>query len=285
MLISLATAVPLFNLDFFSIKNIQNIEPSQNNIHIFKYLQSIQSIGLFIISSFIAAWLFGSNKINNYLKIDKSPSFYLVILSILLIIVSIPTINYLVEINAGIKFPEKFKNIENWLKEKEENAATLTSLFIYASDFNQYIINVLVIALIPAFGEEIFFRGIIQKLSIEFFKNINVGVIIAAVLFSVLHFQFYGIIPRFILGLILGYIFIWSANIWLSVIAHFTNNFIAVTVAYIYRDNSNMTNYFENIGKSNSSSMIVFLISAVLVIAIMVIFYLYSLKFNRDINR
>jgi hypothetical protein len=84
------------------------------------------------------------------------------------------------------------------------------------------------IAILPALGEELFFRGILQRIFVEWTRNSHVGVILAAFLFSFIHFQFYGFIPRFLLGLYFGYLLVWSSSIWAPVAGHLINNGIAV---------------------------------------------------------
>jgi membrane protease YdiL (CAAX protease family) len=95
------------------------------------------------------------------------------------------------------------------------------------------ILNLFIIAILPAVGEEFFFRGVLQKILIKLFKSGHVGIWVTAFIFSAIHFQFFGFVPRFILGLIFGYLFFWSGTLWLPVISHFINNAVPVIMAYI----------------------------------------------------
>lgn len=95
------------------------------------------------------------------------------------------------------------------------------------------ILNVLIIAVIPAIGEELIFRGVFQRIFYDLFKSGHVAVWITAFVFSAIHFQFFGFVPRFILGLVFGYLFLWSGTLWLPVISHFVNNAVPVIGAYI----------------------------------------------------
>ena len=92
----------------------------------------------------------------------------------------------------------------------------------------------MLIAILPALGEELFFRGIVQRIFISWTKNPLLGIIIGAFLFSFMHLQFYGFIPRFYLGIIFGLIYFWSGSIWLPILAHFLNNAAAVIILFIY---------------------------------------------------
>ena len=95
------------------------------------------------------------------------------------------------------------------------------------------ILNLFIIAILPAVGEEFFFRGVLQKILIRLFKSGHVAIWVTAFIFSAIHFQFFGFVPRFILGLIFGYLFFWSSTLWLPVISHFINNAVPVIMAYI----------------------------------------------------
>ena len=95
------------------------------------------------------------------------------------------------------------------------------------------VFNLLVIAIIPAIGEELFFRGYLQQKLIKWNRSPHIGIIITAILFSIIHFQFSGLIPRFILGVLLGYIFYWSSSLWIPIIAHFVNNAQVLIIAYV----------------------------------------------------
>jgi membrane protease YdiL (CAAX protease family) len=88
-----------------------------------------------------------------------------------------------------------------------------------------------VIALIPAIGEELLFRGVIQG-SIFKNTNIHVAVLLTSIIFSAFHLQFYGFLPRMVLGILLGYSLAWSGSLWLPVLIHFINNGAAVVFAW-----------------------------------------------------
>ena len=94
-------------------------------------------------------------------------------------------------------------------------------------------INLLMIAIIPAIGEEFFFRGLLQRIFSNWVRNTHWGIIISAFLFSAIHMQFYGFFPRFLLGAMFGYLFVWSGSLWLPVLAHFINNSLAVIAYYL----------------------------------------------------
>ncbi len=204
-----------------------------SNVLLLKFLQVIQSAGLFLIPPFIIGWFINRNSIT-YLSLNKNITLYSGILVALVMLVSFPVINFLAEMNAGIELPEQLSKVEHWMKKAEENAKEITEIFLSQNNGIHFLINFLMIAIIPAIGEELLFRGVFQRIFINWTKNKHIGILIAGILFSAFHFQFYGFIPRLLLGVFFGYLFIWSGSIWLPILAHFVNNAAAVIVYNIF---------------------------------------------------
>jgi len=94
-------------------------------------------------------------------------------------------------------------------------------------------LNIIMVGVIPAIGEELFFRGVLQKNLIKITNNAHLGIIISAFIFSAVHMQFYGFLPRMLLGMVLGYVFFWSGSIWASIAVHFIYNTMAVIGYYL----------------------------------------------------
>src|SRR5207344_1198984 len=94
-------------------------------------------------------------------------------------------------------------------------------------------INLFIIAFLPALGEELFFRGMMQKLFSQLTKNNHLAIIITSIIFSAIHLQFYGFLPRMVLGIFLGYLLVWSGSLWLPILAHFVNNASAVLFTFL----------------------------------------------------
>ena len=129
--------------------------------------------------------------------------------------------------------PDWLSGIEQWMRAKEDYADHMLEVIMTPETFSGMWLNLLIIAVLPAIGEELIFRGVFQKTLRDLFRSGHLSVWITSVLFSAIHFQFYGFLPRLILGLVFGYIFLWSRNIWLPVIAHFINNAVPTVGAYI----------------------------------------------------
>ncbi len=199
-----------------------------------KFLYSTQilyTINIFLLPSIIIS-LFFSSKPHKYLGMTKSAVplnyFYVVIL----VILTLPIVNLLADLNKNIELPETFSHIKILFEEMEEKAEKLANKILLVDNTAMFLLNVFMVALLPAISEEFFFRGILQKHIIEWVKNIHIGILIASILFSAFHFQFLTFLPRVFLGLILGYLYVWSKSIWLPITAHFFNNAFAVIVGY-----------------------------------------------------
>ncbi len=216
------------------------------SMKLLKYLQVFQTIGLFVVPSIIAASLFHPSW-REYLQLYKKPTGQAILLVFLLIFIINPFINFTGEINSRMHFPEWLSGMETWMRNAEDTAEKLTKAFLKVGSFGGYLFNLFMIAVLPAIGEELLFRGVIQKLFTQMARNHHWGIWLSAALFSALHLQFYGFIPRMILGGIFGYLLVWSGSLWLPIIAHFINNAAAVTLLYLI-DNGAISQRIEEFG-------------------------------------
>ena len=197
-----------------------------------KTSQIFQSLGLFVLPPLLLAFLF-SKKMFNYLGFSSNINVFSLILSGTVMIIALPFINFTAELNQALVLPDSLSWLEQMMHDSEQNAEQITKVFLDINSIGALLINIFMMALIPAIGEEMMFRGLIQK-SLSKKMNIHIAIFISAFIFSFIHFQFFGFLPRFLMGLFFGYVFYWSGNLWLTVFAHFINNGSAVLLAYIY---------------------------------------------------
>ena len=161
-------------------------------------------------------------------------SLVFVLLGILILITSTPFIDFLYYLNQQLKLPSFLSGLDKFISDNENADSKLTMLFLKTPRVTDLWINLIVIAIIPALGEELLFRGCIQQLIKEWTKNTNAAVWIAAFIFSFIHFQFYGFVPRMLLGALLGYLFVWSGSLWVPIAAHAFNNGAQIVLAYLH---------------------------------------------------
>lgn len=206
-----------------------------NELNALKIIQLFSSIGLFIIPPLIYAQLFSETPLVE-LGIKAKTNFKSIILTVLIMLVVMPFLSFTIDINSKLILPEFMSSIEEWMKQSEEKAMLLTSSFLKMDNFLDFLFIFLLVAILPAVGEELLFRGVLQKLFIKWTKKYHLGIWITAILFSALHMQFYGFLPRLILGVMFGYLFFWSKSLWLPILAHLLNNGSFVIAAYINPD-------------------------------------------------
>lgn len=233
--------------------------------------QLIQSFGVFIFPPLIFAYL-KDGDVSGWLKFNKWPDYVLVLTGILIVFAAVPVVNRMIAVNEMIVFPESWRNFESLLKEQEESLKSITGKMLSAGSISALIRNLLLMALLPAIGEELFFRGGLQRMLGEKL-NPHVAVLLTALIFSVFHMQFYGLIPRFFLGAVLGYLFLFSGNIWVPVVAHFANN--ALAIIFHYLQENKLSNFNPEVpGKEGD-------ITVALISLLLVIVFIFLIAFRQ----
>ena len=151
--------------------------------------------------------------------------------SVVLVFTVIPCTDLLIKFNHQIAFPSELSELEIFFRKSEESARQLIAALLFQNS-GDLLVALIVMAIIPGIVEELFFRGIVQTQLQLVFRNVHYAIWLAAFLFSALHFQFYGFIPRMVLGALFGYIFLWTKNIWYACAMHVVNNLASVVGAY-----------------------------------------------------
>ena len=239
----------LFGVNIMTDASALDINAANLNISALKFYQAIYSIGMFIIPPFIIAYFLSSN-VRSYLQINQSARFSTFVQSFFIVLVSLPLINMMGELNSQIHFPNFLKDVETWMKSSEEHAALVTQKFLKMDNIGDLLINLILVAVIPALGEELLFRGVLQKQLSKWTGNIHWGIFISAALFSALHMQFFGFFPRLFLGMLFGYLLVWTGSLWVPVFAHLVNNGIAVSASY-FMGKGQLPENADSIGSSN----------------------------------
>ena len=240
-LLSTILAIAFYGVSMIQLQEMMS-DPSQPvTLTILKLVQTFSAIGTFIIPPFILAWLFSVRPLE-YLSLDRSTQKNSLFLVAIIMVVATPLVNFLGETNAQMHFPEFLKGVEEWMRDSEKKAAELTKIFLDMKTPGDLFFNLFMIALLPAIGEELVFRGVVQKIFHQWSRNAHVAVWTTAILFSAMHMQFYGFLPRMLLGAMLGYMLVWSGSLWLPMLAHFINNGAAVVLTYLFQHNLSTIN-------------------------------------------
>ena len=195
--------------------------------------QGIASIFMFVVPPIVYYYITRKENRMQALGLRRlSSPWWLIIVALALMFVSIPITTTLTTWNEGMHLGGAFSGIEKWMKELEETAQALTDKMTNVDTIGGLLLNLLVIALIPAVGEEMTFRGVIQQ-SLTRRMNPHIAIILSSAIFSFFHFQFFGFLPRLFLGILLGYMFYITGSLWTSILMHFVNNGAAVTLYYL----------------------------------------------------
>ena len=251
-----------------------------NTISLLKFIQILQAIGVFILPPFIVAWFLHPNP-RQFLHFQIRPDLISIIFVVAIVMVSNPLINWLTEINSKLSFPSWLKAIEIWMQNSENQANQITEAFLSTTSVSSLLINLGMVAILPAIGEELLFRGIVQQLFKKILKNAHIAIWVSAIIFSAVHLQFYGFLPRMLLGAMFGYMLEWSGTIWLPILAHFVNNATAV-IGYFLMHKEVIGNQIEKAGTSTDESSYLAAISLTLLIFFFRALYLKRIKQNDE---
>lgn len=191
--------------------------------------------------------------------------------TMIVVIIFMAVNSVFIEWNSEFNFPGFAKEFEAWAREREDTAAELTRFLTDFGSIGELFLALLIIAVLPAIGEEIVFRGLIQNELFRGTKNIHISIWFAAILFSAIHFQFFGFVPRMLLGALFGYLYYWSGNLMLAILAHFVNNAVSVVALYLYQQGT----FTFDLESQESAPSYVVIMSAVLTAGLLYYFYKY----------
>lgn len=194
-------------------------------------LSGLQAVLLFILPAIISAFLI-NRKPGQYLALNRAPSWLAVTGVIFAYLIAFPALNQIIYWNSNLCFPESWETWGETLREMENGAQKASAVMLDTTSVWAMIVNLLIVGLLTAFGEELFFRGTLQRTIAS--SGAYYGAIwIVAFIFSAVHFQFFGFIPRLLLGAWFGYLLFWTRSVWVPVIAHFINNGVVVVFAWL----------------------------------------------------
>jgi uncharacterized protein len=276
-LLGLLIALPFYGLDTILILFREHDLENPLHLAFLRYFQIVSHFGMFIIPALVFAKLFEGGS-RSYFLLRNKVSIPVLMIGGFVIVLFLPFVNYLAELNSAIAFPEALKGIESTLKTAEEAAEKMILAFLSQTEWYAFLLNMFMIAVIPAIGEELIFRGIVQRKLGRWFGNVHLAIFVTSIIFSAIHFQFYGFIPRVFLGMLLGYMFVWSGTIWLPVFAHFVNNGLAVTVAWLHASGY-INADIESFGNLNNSLMQIVWVT-LMAFAVLVMFWYLNRKTN-----
>ena len=205
-----------------------------SNINTLKWIQLLQTISLFLLPSLILAYLCAKAPWN-WLQLDNKVYWKVLLWAIGIMLVALPAINLMSHWNQQMVLPTWLSGVEEWMKNKEAEAEWLTKQFMSVTTVSGLLVNLLLMAVLPALSEEITFRGVLQRLLNFQLSTFNSHLAIwrTAIIFSAIHMQFYGFVPRMLMGALFGYMLVWTGSLWVPMLMHFVNNAMAVLLYFI----------------------------------------------------
>jgi membrane protease YdiL (CAAX protease family) len=191
-----------------------------------RFLLMINHATMFLLPAVIWTMIYYKKQWLTYLQAHFNTRWLYVIAGIAFLMVAYPLVAKSSEWNQAFNLP-------SWMNDMENQTADLLKKILTMNTIGALVVNLIVIAIIPGIGEELIFRGIIQKELQSYLKNPYLAIVCAATIFSALHLQFAGFLPRFMLGMILGLIYYWTGNLWISIAVHTFNNGLQVMLTYM----------------------------------------------------
>jgi membrane protease YdiL (CAAX protease family) len=233
-LIGTAIIVPLYGIDTLTAIAQQDLS-APNIANALWILQIVSTTIPIIAAAIIFAYAIVKNP-QEYLKTSFKFSWLLLVVIFCVMLFLSPLIELSSNINQKLVLPHFLDGLQKWMRNAEDQAQKLTALLMQMKTVWGMIIRVLVIGLLTAIVEEFMFRGCIQTIFTRWTKNTHAAIWITAILFSAFHMEFFGFLPRMMLGVLFGYFVAWSGSIWTAVWAHFINNGTAVVVIYLFQN-------------------------------------------------
>ncbi|MFO7671918.1 MAG: CPBP family intramembrane glutamic endopeptidase [Bacteroidales bacterium] len=241
-----------------------------------KLIQIIGSVGTFIIPALLFSFLFAGDLFSLY-RFHDPVNWVAVLLTAGMMVSVIPLINYLAEINMRMEFP--VDSVNRLMRSMEADAEKIMRAFTATKSLWGLLVNLFMIGVLAAVGEELIFRGLFQRLFSAMVGNPHLAILITALLFSAFHFQFFSFLPRFILGVILGYLMYLGRSIWFPIIAHFVNNAMGV-IYYYFNSKGSADDMLEEIGTSTMLPMTALI--SLLIFAVFFIAWFYQVSVNSN---
>lgn len=232
--VAVLICMAIFGLGFAETSQLAGSLQHPQSRNILFILQFFSAVGGFIVGPLLYLYHYERQRLPAL--INKRGRSIIPLILLVLVTLSFMMVNsILIEWNANITLPETLKTLESWMQNKEQYLQRLTDVLTTFPSLLDFLVAFVVIALLPAFGEELFFRGLMQPQVQRLAGNAHAAIWITAFVFSVFHFQFYGLLPRLFLGALFGYLYYWSGNLLMPVLGHFINNGFSLLMRYLYQ--------------------------------------------------
>lgn len=217
---------------FLAVSVISYLLFKDDVVNHIKTVTFLQDVFVFIAPA-IAAMALCFRRPLHRMGLLAAPSWRAIAVVVAVWAVSLPAMNWIVEWNKSVSFPAAFAALEQMMRQMEDAAAAMTERILDIHTVGQLLSTLFVVAFMAGLSEEIFFRGAMQQMLCEGSRHRVTMVWVVALIFSAIHFQFFGFVPRLLLGAWLGFLLLWSRSLWVPIIAHTLNNATVVVASYL----------------------------------------------------
>lgn len=232
----------------YGIKSIPGIDARSSLL----LSSACQCILAFCLSAWLTARLSMTDPLG-WLRLKNMPSLRAISGVVIVYVLALPAMNQIISWNESISFPESLGGIEDSLRASEEAARTISETMLTGMSFGSMLAVIAVVGLLTGLSEEMFFRGGLQN-SLTMPGRHAMGIWIAAIIFSAVHFQFFGFVPRVLMGAFFGYLLVWTGSLWTAAFAHALNNSVVVVSYYIMSSDSSFKN-LDSLGVSDAGEL------------------------------
>lgn len=240
--------------------------PNADTINILKIFQVVVSLGGFAGAAFIFLRIYKVHALN-FLNLSQKPNILTIFIVSMMVLFFVPIVLYLGALNSHIPIPEWFGLKEMFLK-AEQSRSRITEIFLVMPNVQSLLLNILVMALVPALAEEIFFRGLLQRYLFLWNRSVFKSIFLSALIFSLFHFRFNQIIPILAAGFLFGYIYHYTQNLYYTIFGHVLYNSIVIVANFF----ASRSSRFDFMKEDYSPSVIIVLISALAFVFVWSIF-------------
>ncbi len=217
----------IWPIEFADLQNIELMKTNVHHVYATQLIQAFFALGAFVFPVMYTA-LREQESFLDYAGLKAKPRLIPILVAIFLAFLAMPPVNALAEYLYTLSLPEQYKEFEESFRQTQQNLLEMQAIMMKGDGIFNFVLNTLIVAVIPAFAEELFFRRALPNQLFTVSRSAHFSVWVSAILFGLVHSSFYNLASIILFGLLLGYLVLWTGNIWIPIIAHFTNNFISL---------------------------------------------------------